>query len=409
MVAEKLYHRCAGQFARSLRIAIMSTNVDSPLRILHCPEIVGGQAHQLACSERELGQQSASIVFRESPYHYPADEILCRRDDSRWIWGYRRLQLFRRALWDYDVIHFNFGKSIFPEPWIPPTGQCTSWKSKVNRWLMERIELRDLPLFKSMGKVIAVSFQGDDARQGDRLHTFAEARLLDEIPPGYYRPEADAHKRWRIAQFARWADLIYAFNPDLMHVLPAKTQFVPYVHVNPRDWQVVESRNDVPLVLHAPTHRGIKGTKHVLDAVNQLKAEGVAFRFELIEGLSHAEAMRRYQDADVLIDQLLLGWYGGLAVELMALGKPVICHIREGDLRFIPQAMRESLPIIRAHSGNVAEVLRTWLTNRKSELALAGARSRRFVERWHDPQPIAAGMIEDYRQARRGRKQAKAG
>jgi glycosyltransferase involved in cell wall biosynthesis len=195
-----------------------------------------------------------------------------------------------------------------------------------------------------------------------------------------------------------------------MHVLPAVTHFVPYAHLNPRAFAVAQPNlYSTPLVMHAPTHRGIKGTKHVLEAVERLKADGVPFRFELIEGLSHAEALQRYRDADLLIDQLLLGWYGGLAVELMALGKPVICHLRESDLRFIPQGMRKALPIIRAHPGDLYEVLKVWLTNRKQELPEVGARCRAFVEHWHDPLPIAASMIEDYRQARAGARRAKAG
>ena len=66
--------------------------------------------------------------------------------------------------------------------------------------------------------------------------------------------------------------------------------------------------------------------------------------------LSNKEARKRYETADILIDQLLAGWYGGLAVELMALGKPVICYIREDDLKYIPKEMRDELPIINANT-----------------------------------------------------------
>ncbi len=58
---------------------------------------------------------------------------------------------------------------------------------------------------------------------------------------------------------------------------------------------------------------------------------GVRFEFTLVEGLHREEAKRLYERADLFVDQLILGWYGGVAVELMALGKPVIAHIRPGD------------------------------------------------------------------------------
>jgi hypothetical protein len=41
---------------------------------------------------------------------------------------------------------------------------------------------------------------------------------------------------------------------------------------------------------------------------------------------------------------LFAGWYGGLAVELMALGKPVLAYIREEDLSFVDPQMRYELP-----------------------------------------------------------------
>ena len=55
----------------------------------------------------------------------------------------------------------------------------------------------------------------------------------------------------------------------------------------------------------------------------------------LIEGMTYEQARQVYPTADLLIDKVLAGWYGGVAVELMALAKPVVCYIREGDLRFI--------------------------------------------------------------------------
>ena len=69
-----------------------------------------------------------------------------------------------------------------------------------------------------------------------------------------------------------------------------------------------------------------------MEAADRLQREGVPFDLELIENLPNAEATRRYRDADLVVDQLLAGWYGGFAVEAMALGKPVIAYLRESDL-----------------------------------------------------------------------------
>ncbi len=134
----------------------------------------------------------------------------------------------------------------------------------------------------------------------------------------------------------------------------------------------------------------------MLDAVRRLQAEGVAFRFEMVEGLTQAQAKLRYRQADLLVDQLLLGWYGGLAVELMALGKPVIGYIRQADLAFVPPALGSSVPIIQATPTSLYAVLKEWLTVRRQELVPRGLLSRRFVEKWHDPRRIAATVSQDY-------------
>ena len=131
-------------------------------------------------------------------------------------------------------------------------------------------------------------------------------------------------------------------------------------------------------------------------AVKRLKDEGIPLEYILVEGMSNAEAKKIYETADVLVDQLLAGWYGGLAVELMALGKPVISYIRESDLVHIPKEMSEDFPVINASPDTIYEVLKKWLAAPKSELREQGKRSREFVEKWHDPLKIAADLKRDY-------------
>jgi glycosyltransferase involved in cell wall biosynthesis len=142
----------------------------------------------------------------------------------------------------------------------------------------------------------------------------------------------------------------------------------------------------------------VKGTRFVLDAIARVQAEGIPCEFILVEGLSHTEARQLYQRADLLIDQLLIGWYGGLAVELMALGKPVICYIRQEDLKFIPDVMRRDLPIINATPATLYDVLKQWLTTDRHNLATVGQRSRAYVETWHDPLQIVARLKAEYEQ-----------
>jgi hypothetical protein len=141
-------------------------------------------------------------------------------------------------------------------------------------------------------------------------------------------------------------------------------------------------------VAHAPSQRGIKGTEHIETAVRELRSEGVPVRLDLVEGVSHGEAMRRFERADFAVDQLHIGWYGGFAVEMMALGRPVICHIDDEDNPFGAE-----LPVVRATPDTVRERIRDLVTDRDRRLSL-GRDSRAFVEKHHDPRTVARNALE---------------
>ena len=111
------------------------------------------------------------------------------------------------------------------------------------------------------------------------------------------------------------------------------------------------------------------------------------------------DARKVYERADLLVEQLLLGWYSNLAIELMALGKPVVTYIREEDLRFVPDR-DEARPAGDQRDARVGVLrLRTWLTERRDQLPEVGRASRAFVERWHDPLKVAARTKADYERA----------
>jgi glycosyltransferase involved in cell wall biosynthesis len=255
---------------------------------------------------------------------------------------------------------------------------------------------------RTAGKAIFVTYQGDDARQSDYCREHFAISPVGEVDKDYYPSGSDDEKRKRIALFDRYADRIYSLNPDLLHVLPKRAQFLPYAHVNPHEWApVTRAPSRHRLVIHAPSHRGVKGTRFLLEAVSRLRAEGMSFGFEVVEGLPRADARKIYEQADLVVDQLLVGWYGGFAVEVMALGKPVIAYVRTEDLAFLPEDMRREVPIIQATPSTIYEVLKRWLKSPLERLTEAGARGRRYVERWHDPSRIAGRMRAEYETALR--------
>ena len=329
--------------------------------ILHAPADIGGHARQLSLAERELGLDSEVAVFAPQPYAFGADiDLRSGINVPLPVRMVRRAAFMRRALERYDVFHFNFGQTLVQ---VRQLGRV----------------MDELPLLKRRGKTILVTYQGCDVRP------FAECHCRNR-----FCARTTAYRQPAAAHVLRYADRVFHLNPDLGAHLPG-SRFLPYANVDARDF--VPAPPDPAggaelVVVHAPTDRAVKGTTHVVDAVETLRAEGVAVRLELLEGITRAEVLERTSRADVVVDQLLIGWYGGFAVEAMAMAKPVICFIREEDNPF---GVR--LPVLRARAATLAARLRE-LADDRARLHEAGLAGRRFAEREHDPHRIARSVLE---------------
>jgi hypothetical protein len=189
---------------------------------------------------------------------------------------------------------------------------------------------------------------------------------------------------------------VFFLNPDLADVLPARASFLPYASVDPAEWTVsAEDPGDPPLVVHAPSDPRVKGTDHVLAAVSALEADGVPLRFELLQGTSRAAVRAALERCAVVVDQLNAGWYGGLAVEAMALGKPVVASMNLLWHPCLPPELRAEVPVVDASPSTLADRL-TELLASADERRRLGAAGRSFVERWHDPRKVARTVIAAY-------------
>ena len=313
---------------------------------------MAGQAYGLSRAERKLGLTSDVAVFTPSGYGYGFDiDIGARPTDPLWRQFGRRLSFLRQAVDRYDVFHFNFGQTILS---IRRLGRVVDELA----WLRRR------------GKTILFTYQGSDIRGGGGVREKAAHRAL------------------------RYADRVFYQNPDLRQWLPGAS-FLPYAAVDPAALrpEALQEREEL-VVAHAPTDRVIKGTQRVIEAVDALRDEGVAIRLDLVEGVTRDVALERLAAADLLIDQLRLGWYGTVAVEAMALGRPVLSYIREDEPEDNP--FGEELPIVRTTAATLVDDLRALSADRDRlpELGFAG---RAFVERHHDPVSIArqalAGLV----------------
>jgi glycosyltransferase involved in cell wall biosynthesis len=330
-------------------------------RILHAPTDVGGHAFQLSRAERELGLESNVVVFGRSELGYGADITVDLEGLSAPARLTRRLGFLRAAAKRYDVFHFNFGQPLIA---LRRGGRVFT----------------ELPLLKRLGKTVLVTFQGCDVRPYERCFCGRESCRIETAWRGR---NAEA--------MSRHADRVFFLNPDLREWLPSG-RFLPYANVDIEGTGPEPAPNGPELVVaHAPTNRAIKGTEHVIQAVDRLRDEGLGIRLDLIEGVRRDEVVERLALADLVVDQLRLGWYGGFAVEAMALGRPVLCFIREDEPADNP--FGDELPIVRTTSDGLGADLRA-LAGDPVRRRRIGDASRGFAERHHDPRRVALEALE---------------
>jgi glycosyltransferase involved in cell wall biosynthesis len=116
---------------------------------------------------------------------------------------------------------------------------------------------------------------------------------------------------------------------------------------------------------------------------------------DVVENTRHDEAVERYKQADIVVDQLNAGWYGVFALECMALGKPVLTFLHEEAVRRTEAAFGVELPLVPTSKETLADDLRTLIEHPELRDEI-GQRSRAYVELVHDANVIADRLIAIY-------------
>jgi glycosyltransferase involved in cell wall biosynthesis len=306
------------------------------VRVVHTPLNVAGIPWTNVQALRRKGVDARLVVVERQKLHPEADESL---DRPAGFWGRQAVQwpAFLRLLPRTAIFHFYFGWTLVPRK--------VTW-----------------PILRAARRRSVLHFLGSDIR-GKTPEELRYARGADARIVGSY----DA---------LRWVPDAYVVPPGL----------------DLREYTPVEAQERArPVVLHAPSSRHRKGTEHVVAACKDLDVE-----LDIVEGVPHAEARRRYERADIVVDQLNAGWYGIFALEAMALGKPVLSYLGGDAVRETEREMGVEVPVV--------PVTRETLRERIAELAASvdgrrriGASSRAYVERVHDADRGADRLIAIYK------------
>jgi hypothetical protein len=346
------------------------------MKVLHLPTSTGGNAWGLSQAEKKLGLDSKVLVDVNNWLNYKSDYCLNLENKNKIEEIFIRIKAFIKIRNKYDVYHFNFGSSLID-------------------FMNYGVHLWDLPFYK--GKKI-MTYNGRDARQDLNL---IKKDFIGEIYNTY--PNNDIKRnlilKKKIEKVAKNVDHIFSLNPDLMHFLPKeKTTFLPYTIA---EWDSIKRVpyiiEDKIKIIHSPTNRAIKGSDYIIEALNNLTKKHTNIEVEIIENIPYQEALIKYKEAHLVIDQVLIGWYGAFAVEVMKMAKPLAVFIREEDLAFIPEQMSKDLlgAVININQNNIENVLELYINNiellhDKSNL------SYEYAQKWHNPIDIAKKVKEIY-------------
>jgi hypothetical protein len=192
------------------------------------------------------------------------------------------------------------------------------------------------------------------------------------------------------------ADTILVSTPDLLELVPKATllpvsidiaELIKTMEANTVK-QSIFFKTQKRKILHCPSNPSLKGSILINNCIEELKKEGV--EFEYIYGpdlkkatnstysVSRYDLFQLYREADIVIDQLLIGWYGQQTLEAMLAECQTICYINPE----LVNHLSESCPIIQADQHSLKSALKQALN---SPFSLdQKTRQHEWVKKVHD-------------------------
>ncbi|MFQ5977922.1 MAG: glycosyltransferase [Candidatus Heimdallarchaeota archaeon] len=302
--------------------------------ILHIGDSPAGVPQGLSRAQRKIGLKSDILNFLQYKFEFEVDFHWPRRESSslkplRYIEALVNATTLLKISKDYNVFHFHY-------------------RSALPGYL-------DLPIWKGQKKKIIVHHHGSDLRHR------GEPRFC-----------------------SKFADKILISTPDLLDWSP-EAVWVPNP-ISLENFQFIgvaeKDKSEKVTIAHASANRQIKGTDYIIKAVKELKKENYRINLLLIENMPHRKALECYKQADIVVDQLGIGWYGVFALECMAMGKPVCAYIRRDLKSLLPSSV-----LINASPKDITENLRILIEDWKLRRDF-GERGRKFVQEFHDASKV---------------------
>lgn len=249
--------------------------------------------------------------------------------------------------------------------------------------------LDDLPELCAAGIVTGLVFHGSEVRP--------PSEHADRYPHSPFQGEPDAYVERLAALASRSRTAMDAFDgpvfvstPDLLDFAPRATWLPLVVDVDRFATARPALQSARPVVLHAPSNPRLKGTEAVEAALTGLHDDGLVV-YRRLTGVPHADMPGFVAEADVVVDQVVLGNPGVLLAEAMAAGRVAVAHLAAdvvGRMRAADPGGEEP-PVVQASPADVGAVVERIARERAAYQEVA-RRGPAWARRNHDGSRAAA-------------------
>ena len=356
------------------------------LRILHAPAVVINQQWIISRAQRKLGHISDFMVFKAEGKDLPTTNCDINFDFDRKNISLKLREIlptlkffirfaifFIKALFRYDIFHFH-SESFF--------GSHSAL---------------DLKILKIFRKKIIFQYWGCDVRLKTMSMLSEERSTCEDCIRVCQnsRKMRDNFTQLRYADFRVYggADVIRMVPDAIFIPIAVDLDFWNPADLIPKEYRLPEAKGVRILQAfeNANSRGDQKGTRFIKQAVENLKKEGLEVNYTFLDEVPYHHMRYYYQQADIVVDQLLTGWHGSVTMEALAMGKPVICYLSKDALKLLPR----DNPIVNANIHNITDKLRM-LVRDKALREEIGKKSREYVKERHDALKLAKLYIDLY-------------
>lgn len=359
-------------------------DIDRPLHVLHLPITIRWIMEGMIQGQHELGIETQKMLLSQRGVDHPElerfDYIPVRNPELRlkgyphYIkWAFRFFRRFFALIRWADIVHWQYSQRLWRRYGIfkdvdffllkllnkPVIAQFhgmdflnnPEW-AKSNPWWLESFDPEQMEEFNELAETTQ--------------REFAAAGIHFAMGYGMY-PSVEPHNRPTSYILERTVDV---------GVIPAREDYSPREKV---------------LIVHGPSTPQKKGTKYVLEAIEEIeKIRDIEFK--LLVDMDHEEVLEQMRGADIAIDQLLCGDYGVFSVEAMASGAAVVANICDE----LQEAYPDDLPIASANPLTIKDVLLRLIDDEEERVA-RGKAGPGYAYKVHSIEETAPEVLRVYR------------